>query len=60
VPCGLVAQLTHPLAGLHRPLWMMRHPIAEVRHLRRAVPRGVRQVIACSRRRRPAPAGTGS
>ena len=60
VPPGLVAQLIHPLAGLHRPQWIVRHPVAELRHLRRAVPRGVRQVIACSRRRRPAAAGTGS
>lgn len=55
LPDGIIEQLRHPFRGLHSVRWMVRHPLAELRHLVRAVPRGLRQVAATSRRRHVSP-----
>ena len=57
LPTGLVEQLRYPLRGLHGPLWIVRHPIAESRHLAVAVRRGLRQIAATTTRRRARPSG---
>ncbi len=55
LPAGFVEQLRHPVRGLHSPLWILRHPLAEVRQLAVAIPRGVRQIVATTRPRTPTP-----
>jgi sterol desaturase/sphingolipid hydroxylase (fatty acid hydroxylase superfamily) len=50
VPDGIVAQLTHPLRGLHGPRFVLRHPLRQLRHLVRSLRRGVRQIVASTRR----------
>ena len=51
MPDGLVLQLRQPLRGLHTPRWIVRHPLAETRHLARAVRRGLHQIARSTTRR---------
>jgi sterol desaturase/sphingolipid hydroxylase (fatty acid hydroxylase superfamily) len=50
VPRTFVAQLRHPLRGVHNPLVAIRHPLAEAHHLARGVRRGWLQIVASTRR----------
>ena len=52
LPNGFVDQLVHPLRGLHGLLWILRHPLAEARHLVTAIGRGAREVAATTHVRR--------
>lgn len=56
LPAGIVALLRHPFDELRPPGEIVRHPLVAAGAGRRAVSRGVRQIVASSRRpTRPAP-----
>ena len=60
LPEGLVPLLRHPFTGLRSPRQILRHPLVSLREGWRSLRRGMRQIVATSRRRRPSPAGTAS
>jgi sterol desaturase/sphingolipid hydroxylase (fatty acid hydroxylase superfamily) len=51
VPEGIVGQLLWPFRGLRNPARILRHPRAELRLAGAALRRGLRQILAASRRR---------